>query len=317
MKTVKQYLASDFEAVGDIIKENLDPNEILVHSKSYELFRSGGKKIRPTFTLLVGRLGETGRYPDVLKASASLELIHMATLVHDDIIDNSRLRRGRSTVYYEHGYLQAINTGNYLLSTSLSIVSTIEHKALHEAFSQAIRDIVDGEIFQLDHQFNTYQTLDDYYTKIYRKTALLIELSIKMGAYAANVDQRILDGLLVYGYHIGMSFQIIDDCLDFIGNEKTLGKPKFSDLENGHYTLPVLMLRDEDPDFSNKLHAFDGSREKLDELIGDLLASDAIDRSIAISNTYIDKARAAIEDIDEPIRTYLMEIAEKLSNRLN
>lgn len=317
MKTAKQYLASDFEAVGDIIRENLDPNEILVNAKSYELFKSGGKKIRPTFTLLVGRLGDPEKYPDVLKASASLELIHMATLVHDDIIDNSRLRRGRSTVYYEHGYLQAINTGNYLLSTSLSIISTIRHKALHEAFSQAIRDIVDGEMFQLDHQFNTYQTLDDYYTKIYRKTALLIELSIKMGAYAANVDQRILDTLLIYGYHIGMSFQIIDDCLDFIGSEKSLGKPKFSDLENGHYTLPVLMLRDENQNFRSKLHAFDGSQEQLDELIEDLLASDAIERSISISNMYIDKARSAIADIDEPIRTYLMEIAEKLSNRLN
>ncbi|GAB3072147.1 polyprenyl synthetase family protein [Salinicoccus sesuvii] len=317
MKTAKQYLASDFEAVGEIIKENLDPNEILVNSKSYELFKSGGKKIRPTFTLLVGRLGDPEKYQDVLKASASLELIHMATLVHDDIIDNSRLRRGRSTVYYEHGYLQAINTGNYLLSTSLSIVSTIKHKALHEAFSKAIRDIVDGEIFQLDHQFDTHQTLDDYYTKIYRKTALLIELSIKMGAYASNVEQRILDALLIYGYHIGMSFQIIDDCLDFIGSEKSLGKPKFSDLQNGHYTLPVLMLRDESQNFSRKLNAFDGSREQLDELIEDILASDAIDRSIAISNVYIDKARSAIADIDEPIRGYLMEIAEKLSNRLN
>lgn len=317
MKTVKQYLASDFEAVTGIIKEHLNPNEVLVNDKSYELFISGGKKIRPTFTLLVGKLGESGKFPDVLKVSASLELIHMASLVHDDIIDNSELRRGRATVYYEHGYLQAINTGNYLLSTSLSLVSTIEHRALHESFSKAIRDIIDGELFQLDHQFNAHQTMDDYYRKIYRKTALLIELSIKMGAYASNVDQRTLDVLLDYGYHIGMSFQIIDDCLDFIGNEKTLGKPKFSDLENGHYTLPVLILRNEDPDFRRQLEAFDGEEEQLEELIEGLLRSDAIDQAISISNSHIREALAAIEGIEEPIRKYLQEIAEKLSNRLN
>ena len=317
MKTVKQYLSSDFEAVTSIIKEHLNPNEVLVNDKSYELFISGGKKIRPTFTLLVGKLGESDKFPDVLRASASLELIHMASLVHDDIIDNSELRRGRSTVYYEHGYLQAVNTGNYLLSTSLSLVSTIEHQALHAAFSKAIRDIIDGELFQLDHQFNAHQTMDDYYRKIYRKTALLIELSIKMGAYASNLDQRTLDALLDYGYHIGMSFQIVDDCLDFIGNEKTLGKPKFSDLENGHYTLPVLLLRDEDPLFRRRLEAFDGGAEQLDGLIEELLRSNAIDQAIAISNSHIRKALAAIEDIEEPTKKYLQEIAEKLSNRLN
>ncbi|WP_434120799.1 polyprenyl synthetase family protein [Salinicoccus roseus] len=317
MKTVKQYLASDFEAVTNLIKEHLDPNEVLVNEKSYELFIAGGKKIRPTFTLLVGKLGEDEKFSDVLRASASLELIHMSSLVHDDIIDNSELRRGKSTVYYEHGYLQAVNTGNYLLSTSLSLVSTIEHHGLHESFSKAIREIIDGELFQLDHQFNAHQTMDDYYRKIYRKTALLIELSIKMGAYASNVDQKTLDVLLDYGYHIGMSFQIVDDCLDFIGNEETLGKPKFSDLENGHYTLPVLILRDEDPDFRRQLESFDGGEAQLDGLIDALLHSDAIDQAIAVSNSHISKAMEAIEEIEEPIRAYLQEIAEKLSNRLN
>lgn len=317
MKTVKQYLASDFEAVTDLIKEHLDPNEVLVNEKSYELFIAGGKKIRPTFTLLVGKLGEEDKFPDVLRASASLELIHMSSLVHDDIIDNSELRRGKSTVYYEHGYLQAVNTGNYLLSTSLSLVSTIEHRGLHESFSKAIRDIIDGELFQLDHQFNAHQTMDDYYRKIYRKTALLIELSIKMGAYASNVDQKTLDALLDYGYHIGMSFQIVDDCLDFIGNEETLGKPKFSDMENGHYTLPVLILRDEDPDFRRHLESFDGGEVQLNHLIDALLDSNAIHKAIAVSNSHIQKAMEATEEIEEPIRTYLQEIAEKLSNRLN
>ncbi|KKK35588.1 hypothetical protein WN59_01800 [Salinicoccus sediminis] len=313
----KEFLASDFEEVKELIKESLDPNGIIVNDSSYELFQYGGKKIRPTFTLLVGRLGDRRLHDDVIRAGASLELIHMASLVHDDIIDDSKLRRGQDTVYYEHGYLQAVNTGNYLLSTSLELVSTIEHEKLHDAFSAAMKDIVSGELFQFDQQFNAEQTLDDYYKKIYRKTALLIELSIEMGAYAARVTDEELDSLLRYGYHIGMSFQIIDDCLDFTGDEKNLGKPKFSDLENGHYTLPVLLLRDSDPLFKEKLSAFREDRSIRDSLIGELLSSDAIRESIRISGGHIEEAKVAIKDIDEPIRTYLLQIAEKLANRLN
>ncbi|WP_017548936.1 polyprenyl synthetase family protein [Salinicoccus carnicancri] len=313
----KEFLASDFEEVNELIRESLDPNGIIVNDSSYELFQYGGKKIRPTFTLLVGRLGERHLHDDVIRAGASLELIHMASLVHDDIIDDSKLRRGQDTVFYEHGYLQAVNTGNYLLSTSLELVGTIEHEKLHDAFSAAMKDIVSGELFQFDQQFNAEQTLDDYYKKIYRKTALLIELSIEMGAYAARVKDEDLDALLKYGYHIGMSFQIIDDCLDFTGDEKNLGKPKFSDLENGHYTLPVLLLKDSDPLFKEKLSEFREDRSIRDSLIRQLLSSDAIPESIRISGGHIEEAKAAIKDIDEPIRTYLFQIAEKLANRLN
>jgi len=313
----KEFLASDFEEVNALIKESLDPNGIIVNDSSYELFQYGGKKIRPTFTLLVGRLGDRRLHDDVIRAGASLELLHMASLVHDDIIDNSTLRRGRDTVYYQHGYLQAVNTGNYLLSTSLELVSTIEHEKLHDAFSAAMKDIVSGELFQFDQQFNAEQTLDDYYKKIYRKTALLIELSIEMGAYAARVTDEELDSLLKYGYHIGMSFQIIDDCLDFTGDEKNLGKPKFSDLENGHYTLPVLLLKDSDPLFKQKLSDFREDRRIRESLIRELLSSDAIGESIRISGGHIEEAKTAVKDINEPIRTYLLQIAEKLANRLN
>lgn len=313
----KEFLSSDFEEVNKLIKESLNPNGVIVNDSSYELFRSGGKKLRPTFTLLVGKLGEQNNHDDVIRSGASLELIHMASLVHDDIMDDSKLRRGQETVYYQYGYLQAVNTGNYLLSTSLELVSTIEHKKLHEAFSVAMRDIVSGELFQFDHQFNAEQTLDDYYQKIYRKTALLIELSIKMGAYAAQVSDEKLSALIRYGYHIGMSFQIIDDCLDFIGDEKNLGKPKFSDLENGHYTLPVLLLRDSDSSFKQKLISFQDDRSFLDSLTRDLLCSNAIEKSIQISTAHIENARASITDIDEPVRTYLLQIAKKLANRLN
>src|SRR5699024_5601538 len=118
----REFLASDLEEVKELIRESLDPNGTIVNDSSYELFQYGAKKIRPTFTLLVGRLADRSLNDDVIRAGASLEPIDMASLVHADIIDDSTLRRGQNTVYYEHAYLQAVNTGNYLLSTSLELV---------------------------------------------------------------------------------------------------------------------------------------------------------------------------------------------------
>lgn len=315
--SLKKMLSPEFNRINKIIKSRLDPDDIIVKNESYDLFKSGGKKIRPTFTLLAGKLGDTDRYDDVLKTGAALELLHMATLVHDDIIDDANLRRGKPTVFYRQGYFQAINTGNYLLSTTINLVSDIEHTAFHQTFSEAIENIVKGEVIQFNQQYDHGQTLEDYYQKIYRKTALLIEMCVKLGGYAGNLEDEVFDKLIKYAYHIGMSFQIIDDCLDFIGDEKSLGKPKYSDLENGHYTLPVLLLRDKDDAFKDKLIRYSEDRSLLHDLTHDILSSDAVDSAIEISNTHIEKANASIVDIDQPIKDHFLEISEKLKSRLN
>src|SRR5699024_10885074 len=135
----REFLASDLGEVKELIRESLDPNGTIVNDSSCELFQYGGKKICPTFTMLVVRLWNRSLHDYVISGGARLELIPMVSLVHDDIIDVSNLSRGQDTVYYEHGYLQAVNTGNYLLSTSLELVSTIEHEKLHDAFSAAMQ----------------------------------------------------------------------------------------------------------------------------------------------------------------------------------
>lgn len=310
-------MSEELQNVKKIVKAELEPNGTLVNDKSYELFNNGGKKLRPLFTILAGKLGEASAYDNVLKTGASLELLHMASLVHDDIIDDSELRRGKPTVYHDAGYFQAVNTGNYLLSSALQVVAKIDNPNFHETYSQGIREIVKGELIQLDTQFDATQSLDDYYKKIYRKTALLIVLSIKLGAYAGRVSEDIIDKLIDYGYHIGMSFQIIDDCLDFTGSTKVLGKPKYADLKNGHYTLPVLLQRDKDPIFKEMLIDYSNKNIDSEELISYLLKTSAIDDAIDISTEHIEKARAAVESIDQPIKSYFLEIADMLKNRRN
>lgn len=317
MKSLKKFMAGELSLVKKIVKDELKPNGTVVNDESFELFNSGGKKLRPMFTILSGKLGELERYEDVLKTSASLELLHMASLVHDDIIDDSELRRGKPTVYHQHGYFQAVNTGNYLLSSALQIVSKIDSVKFHQAYSAGIKEIVQGEMIQFDKQFDAHQTYDDYYRKIYRKTALLILLSIELGGYASHLDEETMSKLTTYGYHIGMSFQIIDDCLDFTGNERTLGKPNFSDIKNGHYTLPVLLLRDSDPEFKTMLERFSNDKENAAELIDYILNTDSVDRSLEISTSHIDSAVAAVDSIESPIKQYFLEIATMLKNRRN
>ena len=310
-------MSEELQHVKKIVKAELEPNGTLVNDKSYELFNNGGKKLRPLFTILAGKLGDANLYDNVLKTGASLELLHMASLVHDDIIDDSELRRGKPTVYHDQGYFQAVNTGNYLLSTALQVVAKIDNPKFHETYSQGIREIVRGEIIQLDTQFNEAQSVDDYYQKIYRKTALLIVLSIKLGAYAGQVDDNIIDKLVEYGFHIGMSFQIIDDCLDFTGSTKILGKPRFADLKNGHYTLPVLLLRDSDPVFKSMLREYSKDGNDSQKLIDYLLNTTAIDHAMDVSTQHIEKAKKAVETIDEPIKSYFIEITDILKNRRN
>lgn len=315
--SVNEFLAHDFQNVQQIIEKEISPDAVAVKQKSFELFQNGGKKIRPTFTLLVGKLGCAFYQQDIYRTAASLELIHMATLVHDDIIDNSELRRGRATVYYERGYHQAVFTGNFLLSTALKLVSHIDNKEFHNVYAETIQTIVKGELTQFDQQFNARITLDDYYEKTYRKTALLIETSVVLGALASHLPDALTKQLKTYAYHIGMSFQIIDDCLDFTGDEALLGKPKYSDMKNGHYTLPVILLRDKNPEFAAMLDTYSRDKTEPDVLINMILASDSIDQAIDKSADHIAKAIQATDGINEEIRFYLVDMADKLQKRIS
>lgn len=317
IRPFKTYIKPDLKQIDNYIRNILQPGESIVNDESFNLYVTGGKKLRPSLALLVGKLGDKNKYDDLIKTAASLELIHMASLVHDDIIDDSKTRRKHKTTYYKHGYFQAVNTGNYLLSSAIEAVAHIEHQDFHDAYSEAMKKIVEGELFQFDTQFNDTQTIDDYYRKIYKKTTLLIVLSIKLGAYATNVNNELLEKLIQYGYNIGMSFQILDDCLDFTASEKVLGKPNFSDLKNGHYTLPVLLLRDEDCTFRSMLKEYSNTRKNSEKLSKYLLKTNAISHSKKISSRYLDEALQNIESIPSPVKDYLAELVEKLRDRLN
>ena len=170
----------------------------------------------------------------------------MASLVHDDVIDDSDMRRGLETVKAQWDNRIAMYTGDFIFSRALTSIGEIEIPAVHQLLAETMLEICKGEIIQIDHQRKINQTMRDYLRRIKRKTALLLSSSCELGALVSGADPAIVRKLRRFGYFAGMAFQIVDDILDITSTDEELGKPAGSDLLNGHLTLPILYIKDDE-----------------------------------------------------------------------
>ena len=201
--------------------------------------KNGGKRIRPALTLLAGKFYH--RNLDLLLPLATgVELVHTATLTHDDIIDNSHLRRGKATINHLWGNVSAVLLGDYLFAASAHMVAETENVQVIKLFAQTIMNICSGEIEECLNPFN--QSREHYFQRIGNKTASLFSFAAESAALLNEAPDEAVQSLKNYGYNLGMGFQIVDDILDFIGQKKTMGKPTASDLSQGIFTLPVILL---------------------------------------------------------------------------
>ena len=257
---------------------------------------------------------------DIETVAVALELIHMATLVHDDVVDNSELRRGKPTVKHIYGDRVAMYTGDYILARALETITEIDNPEIHKTLSKTLIEVVEGEIAQIKDRYVLDQEIWNYLRRIKRKTALLIATSCKLGAISAGLNKYEVNKLYEYGYYIGMSFQIIDDILDFTATEKELGKPTGSDLEQGHITLPVFYAM-QDPVFKTKVERLFESKDninqdELTEVIDYLKQTDAIEKSYDLSNRYLNKAMNALNRLPEnKVKRTLEVIAQVIGKR--
>ncbi|MCH5586455.1 polyprenyl synthetase family protein [Shimazuella sp. AN120528] len=240
LASIYRHIKKDLEVVEDLLTQSMDTNLLELRESSTHLLRAGGKRMRPVFVLLSGRFGVTSNKQQVIDVAVALELIHMATLVHDDVIDNASLRRGQETVKARWDNRVAMYTGDYIISRALSIISNITIPQFHQELSKSISLMCRGEIDQIQDLYNPNLILKQYLSRIKRKTALLMSISCYLGALVSHATPRIARHLKRYGYYVGMAFQLTDDVLDFTGDEKTLGKPAGSDLKQGNVTLPVI-----------------------------------------------------------------------------
>ncbi|MCQ2010095.1 MAG: polyprenyl synthetase family protein [Sporolactobacillus sp.] len=293
------------------------PHPIL-NEASLDLLRAGGKRIRPLLTLLCAQYGDPSR-EEVMNSAVMLELIHMASLVHDDVVDDSDLRRGKPTVKAQWDNRVAMFTGDFIFAKAIELISDFDNHEIHLSISRVIRDLSLGEIDQIKELYNWKQNLRIYLRRIKRKTALLMALSCQLGALASGCSSKVGLSLYYFGYYLGMSYQMTDDILDIVGTEKQLGKPAGGDLRNGNITLPTFFALHKYGMRDAILHVLEREnpeQSEWDSVIYSIRNCGAIQDSEHLSDAYLSKARAILEQLPQLRVTHsLKEIADYIGTR--
>jgi heptaprenyl diphosphate synthase len=322
MKLLDLYakLKKDINSIEKELERSIDVDHPLLRDASLHLLKAGGKRIRPVFVLLGGKFG---RYDleRIKYVAVPLELIHMASLVHDDVIDDANTRRGQLTVRSKWDNRIAMYTGDYIFAKALSIVTRLDNPAIHQIMSKALVEMSIGEMEQIRFFYHTEQTVRDYLLRIKRKTALLLAISCQLGAMAAEAPEKISRLLYRFGYFAGMAFQVRDDLLDLCGTEKELGKPPGSDIRQGNITIPVIFAL-EDPRLRPalleelaRIKACDGQTD-ISRFLEMIRRSEGIARAEALASLYIDKAIAVLQELpDIQAKKDLTGIAHFFGNR--
>ena len=281
------------------------------------ILSGGGKRLRPTIALLAGRFGDY--QPDLLvPLAASIELLHTATLVHDDVIDASDTRRGHTTANARYGNTVAVMLGDYMFAHAANLICQTESIEVVKLFSRTLAAMASGELTQDLSAYQYGQDTLGYFGRIAGKTASLFATSAEGGAMVAGAPQEWTASLHSYGENVGMAFQVVDDILDFKGDEAELGKPVGSDLMEGTLTLPALLLMERHPDDNPVKKLFENKRrqEHLAEAIDMIHNSDILDESYRVASDFRDRAVAALESLpDTPDRAALIDIADHVLDR--
>lgn len=276
-----------------------------------------GKRLRPTICLLAGRFGEH-RPEYLIPLAASIELLHTATLVHDDVIDDSDTRRGRPTTNAREHNAAAVMLGDYMFAHAADLICRTESIEVVKLFSRTLMAMASGELTQDVSAYEYGQDTMDYFHRTAGKTASLFATSAEGGAMVAGAPDAWTTGLRGYGENVGMAFQILDDILDFDGNEAEMGKPIGSDLMQGTLTLPALLLMERKPDDNPIKRLFENKdgQEHLAEAVFMIQNSDILDESRAVVRDFRDRAIASLEALpDNSERAALTEIADYIIAR--
>jgi geranylgeranyl pyrophosphate synthase len=255
-----------------------------------QLLASGGKRVRPAVALLTGGMlgGEGGR---LITLAAAIELLHTATLVHDDLIDGAFLRRGNATLNAQWSPAATVLTGDFIFARAAKLAAETGSVDVMRLFAETLAVIVGGEITQL-FQSRGLASRGDYDARIYAKTASMFELATAAAAMLSPVEELVVETVRCYGHDIGIAFQIVDDVLDFTGQQATVGKPVASDLRQGLITLPALYYLEENPDDPDMRLVLEGKSPNglvMDRLVESIRASGAIQRSMVEAGRFIDR----------------------------
>ena len=279
------------------------PSYLPVHSASARLisehlFGAGGKRIRPALLMMCARLFEKPS-EHYFPMAAVCEFVHTASLLHDDVVDNSTLRRNRPTANSVWGDESAVLVGDLIYARASELMADTGKLAIVRSFAEAIRLMSEGELLQLENIFDAALSEDRYLDVVFKKTAVLIAAACQASAILADAPQTQIEALAVYGTSVGMTFQIVDDCLDYVNASDKLGKPVLADLSQGKVTLPLIhLLRDaseSEKEFLGELFKKTSHTPEENQRVQDLMMKHgSVDSALKLAQSYSTKAQGAL-----------------------
>ena len=300
--------------LGELAESSGVPRDMVSH-----VVEGGGKLVRPTITLLAGAL-RPGEEEPIVKMGTAVELLHIASLIHDDTVDHSEKRRGRATVSRLWGDDMAVLLGDYVFAASATFVCDTGNIRVVRRFAETIMELARGELTERVSKHDWSQTSADYERRIYDKTASLICTAAESGGVLSGAPEEESQALRSFGYNVGMAFQIVDDVLDFTSSEEELGKPVGNDLLQGTLTLPALLFAASHPNETVVRRLRDGSGDESDltAMVEFIRNSSAIDETMAQLEGYRNAARAAVAMLpDARARQSLDALVDYLAQRRN
>ena len=293
---ITELMAGEMAQVDAVIHRRLASEVVLINQISHYIVSAGGKRLRPMLVLLFSRaLGFEG--PERFEMAATVEFIHTATLLHDDVVDESSLRRGRQTANALFGNAASVLVGDFLYSRAFQMMVSVDSMRVLEVLADATNVIAEGEVLQLLNMHDPDISVEDYLRVIRYKTAKLFEASARIGAVLAGSDSPLEEACAAYGQALGTAFQIVDDLLDYEGTTAALGKNVGDDLREGKPTLPLLAAMSRGTPEERELirHAIqNGEVERLDEIVAIVRRTGALDITREAARAEAERARAHI-----------------------
>jgi len=300
---IQSLAAADMAAVDALIRRRLSSDVVLINQIADHIISAGGKRLRPMLVMLAGHAVEgPGAGADHHQLAAIIEFIHTSTLLHDDVVDESSLRRGRSTANALWGNAPSVLVGDFLYSRSFQLMVELDRMPVMQILADTTNRIAEGEVLQLLHVHNPDTDEAAYLRVIERKTAVLFAAATRLGAMASGVDEATQQALYDYGMALGYAFQIADDVLDYSANADELGKNLGDDLAEGKATLPLIhAMANSDAATRERLRAIvqDGDASAMAEVLAAIQSTGGLEYSRGRAEAYADAAEQALAGLPE------------------
>jgi octaprenyl-diphosphate synthase len=321
LKTIYQPIAGELAIVKDNLLGHLRDGFELIRGIGFEQTVVGGKHIRPALTLLAGMSINADKGPFLIDVAVASEMTHFASLIHDDVVDGARMRRGAESVNARWHDKVAVLLGDYIISKAMYMLSEYRNSNVIRTIMSAVRDMSEGELHQITVRSDGIISEDDYYSIIRHKTSSLMGAVCTMPAQVLGASTDTVDAMNNFGHNFGMAFQIVDDLLDFRADEEQLGKPIFCDIRDGKATLPTLcLLKRLDENGADRIRRMLDERRLTDgdkAWLSDIILEFSVDEQcLEIACEFTSRAKRAIDVIpDSEYRKSMLDLCDYIVTR--